>query len=30
MKIKSIKKIKSDTPIKFYDITTENTHSFLI
>lgn len=30
MKIKSINKIKSDTPIKFYDITTEKTHSFLI
>jgi DNA gyrase/topoisomerase IV subunit A len=30
MKIKTIKKIKADKPIKFYDITTENTHSFLI
>lgn len=30
MKIKSIKKIISDKPIKFYDITTEKSHSFLI
>lgn len=30
MKIKSIKKIIVETPIKFYDITTEKTHSFLI
>jgi len=30
MKIKSIRKIKSASPIKFYDITTEKTHSFLI
>jgi hypothetical protein len=30
MKIKSIKKVKTETLIKFYDITTENTHSFLI
>lgn len=30
MKIKSIKKIKTNKPIKFYDITSDNTHSFLI
>src|SRR6056297_1866181 len=30
MKIKSIKKIKSDKPIKFYDITVDKYHNFVI
>lgn len=30
MKIKSIKKIKSDKPVKFYDITVEDHHNFAI